>query len=258
MKINEIITEAWGMGYDSKTGQATGVLGRLASDFVGAHNYAATADMMKNRADKARMKKMAADASARTPDELANTVRADLPNTVDQMITPDAGASPENKFLKQWEIVDNDPPTVTHQNATYQRDEHGKWIDFKTGTAVPTRISQTLDRVSPPTGTTATNAVDQLPANALAKPTAPITRPAAPATTASTATPPVEQKARLTQNPDGSTIITDKHNVKWTKPAGKDYWVGPRDAIVMPGNEQYDKLENFSLNETLKESRSRK
>ena len=258
MKINEIITEAWGMGYDSKTGQAKGVLGRLASDFVGAHNYAATADMMKNRADKAKMKKMAADASSRTPDELANTVRSDMPGTADQMITPDAVTDPENKFLKQWELVDDNPPTVTHQNSTYQRDEHGKWIDFKTGKPVPTRIGQTLDRVSPPTGVAGTTDTNQLPANALAKPTAPITRPAAPATTASTATPPVEQKARLTQNPDGSTIITDKHNVKWTKPSGKDYWVGPQNAIVMPGNEQYDKLENFSLNETLKESRSRK
>jgi hypothetical protein len=252
VKINEIITEAWGAGIDPTTGRATGVLGRLASDFVGADNYSATANWAKDKMDKAKMKRMTAAASSRTPDELANTIRADLPNTVDQMITPDAGTSPENKFLKQWEIVDNDPPTVTHQNATYQRDEHGKWIDFKTGKIVPTRISQTLDRVSPPTGTT--TAIDQLPAGAIDKPNQPpvtqkpavwrSNRPAAPAEPEPTTTAPSAQKMpRFGRNADGSIIVTDKQNATWTKPKGQDYWADARGAIYRPGSEQYNKLE---------------
>lgn len=252
MKINEIINEAWGAGIDPTTGRATGVLGRLASDFVGADNYASTAGWVKDKMDKSKMKKMTAAASSRTPDELANTVRDELPDTVDKMLTPDAGTGPENKFLKQFEIVDNDPPTVTYKNSTYQRDVHGKWIDFNTGKEVATRISQTLDRVSPPTGTT--NAIDQLPAGAIDKPNQPpvtqkpavwrSNRPAAPAEPEPTTAAPAAQKLpRFGRNAEGSIIVTDKQNATWTKPKGQDYWADARGAIYRPGSEQYNKLE---------------
>ena len=252
MKINEVIVEAWGMGYDPKTGRAKGVLGRLASDFVGADNYAATADYAKNKLDQRRMKKMTAAASSRTPAELAATVKDELPDTVDQMVT---GTEPENKFLKQFELVDNDPATVTYKNSTFQRDEHGKWIDFNTGKEVAARISQTLDRVSPPEGSTGTPAANQLPANALAKSTATPTQkpavwrsnrpaaPAAPEPSQPTTAAPTRKLPHFGKNADGSIIVTDKQNAKWTKPTGQQYWADERGAIYRPGSDQYEKLE---------------
>ena len=255
MKINEVIVEAWGMGYDPKTGRAKGVLGRLASDFVGADNYAATADYTKNKLDQRRMKKMTAAASSRTPDQFAATVKDALPGTIDQMLT---GTEPENKFLKQFELVDDDPATVTYKNSTFQRDEHGKWIDFNTGKVVAARISQTLDRVSPPEESTGTPATNPLPANAT-RPTAPpaqkpaVWRSNRPAATAATAAPepaqpataaPARKLPHFGKKADGSIIVTDKQNATWSKPVGQDIWVDDASGTIFrPGHDQYEKLE---------------
>jgi hypothetical protein len=263
VKIKEVVNEAWGFGQDPKTGRAKGVLGRLASELVGPENYASTANFARDKLDKYKMKNMAAAATARTPAELAATVKDELPDTVDQMLTH---TEPENKFLKQFELVDNDPATITYKNSTFQRDEHGKWIDFNTGKEVATRISQTLDRVSPPEGSTGTStapAATQLPAGAIAtQPPAPqkpavwrSNRPAAPAapTEPAPAAPaaPTRKLPHFGKNADGSIIVTDKQNAKWTKPTGQQYWADERGAIYRPGSEQYEKLE-ASLPVTMK------
>lgn len=247
MKINEVVTEAWGMGTDPLTGKATGVLGRLASDLVGDENYAATAKWNRDRRAKANAKRFAADIPKYRSD-LASTIKDTLPDTADQMVS----GEPENKFLSQFEIIDQNPITVQYKNETYQRDEHGKWINFKSGQEVPTRVSTTLDKVSPPAK--GPSPAEQMPLMSPPKePAKPAVwrsnrAPNAAATTAPAAPAAPEAKAKLARMPDGGTVITDKQNKKWTKPAGKQYWTNEQGAIFMPGSPEYTKLDSFSSN----------
>jgi hypothetical protein len=179
---------------------------------------------------------------------LAATVKDELPDTVDQMLT---GTEPENKFLKQFELVDNDPATVTYKNSTFQRDEHGKWIDFNTGKEVAARISQTLDRVIPPADMPVAT---QLPVGAIDKHPPPALKPAvwrsnrpaasaAPEPSQPTTAAPARKLPHFGKNADGSIIVTDKQNATWTKPKGQNFWSDASGAIYRPGSEQYDKLE---------------
>jgi hypothetical protein len=237
VKINEVVNEAWGMGYDPKTGRAKGVLGHLASDLVGADNYAAMGNWKHNRSQK--------DLAQNTAQAAADAIRqahktGDLPMV-----------APGSKFQQQFELVDNDPPTIQYKTNTFQRDEYGKWIDFRTGKEAPERFAQIMDRVSPPPPSAP---VSQMP---LMSPSAPKAakpanwtpqagasvwksnrpqQPAAPATTASTG------KARVRPTGDGGTEITDKVGQTYTRPAGKDYWTNPQGGIYMPGSPEYQKL----------------
>jgi hypothetical protein len=251
MKINEVVNEAWGMGYDPRTGQAKGVLGRLASDLVGADNYASTANYLKSRGDAANMKKLATSISNSPPEELAGTVKNE-----------------PSKLEKQFELIDADPPTVQFKNDTFQRDQYGKWINFKTGKEVPERFTAILDRISPPAVASAPGG--DLPVGAVGNPNAaprpsrpaPTGQPAvwksnrAPDGTPASATPPVasapsapaQSKAKLARMPDGSTVVTDKENKRWTKPAGQEYWTDQTGAIYRPGSDQNTRLNTFVTN----------
>ena len=109
--------------------------------------------------------------------------------------------------------------------------------------------------MSPPEGSTGTPAANQLPANALAKSTATPTQkpavwrsnrpaaPAAPEPSQPTTAAPTRKLPHFGKNADGSIIVTDKQNAKWTKPTGQQYWADERGAIYRPGSDQYEKLE---------------
>ena len=150
MKIKEVVNEAWGFGYDPRTGQAKGVMGRLASDLVGADNYSATADYLNSHKNS-----QAQDAAA-----------ADI-NVASEVPEPSTGPTTKEqpKFLQQFELVHDNPPTVQYKNAVFQRDQYGKWVAFNSGKPAPARLVAMLDQVSPPAETTPGS---ELPAGAVA------------------------------------------------------------------------------------------
>jgi hypothetical protein len=245
VKIKDVVSEAWGFGYDPKSGRAKGVLGRLASDLVGDQNYAAMGQKIhdKNQSQLAQ----------KTAHQAADALRLAHKTGINPLIkTPSA-------FEQQFEIVDNDPPTVQYKNNTFQRDQYGKWIDFRTGKEAPERFATVLDRVSPPKETRP-SATDHLP---LMSPSAPkaatpstwqqpttgpavwksnrpsaqhAAEPAAPAGATATG------KAHVKPTGDGGVQVTDKVGQTYVRPAGKDYWTNPQGGIYMPGSPEYQKL----------------
>ena len=60
--------------------------------------------------------------------------------------------------------------------------------------------------------------------------------------------PPTPSKPKISRTTDGSIIITDKDKQTWTNPAGKNYWIGPNNAVYMPGSKEYTTLTAFNKN----------
>jgi hypothetical protein len=275
VKSEEFINEAFGFGYEKpdypgSTGRATGVLGRLASDLVGADNYAATAQALgaTGRPKNAPITDLAKDTAAQIKSN---------PKLAARMVNA-PGYTVPSAFQQQFDLIDDDPPTIQYKNSTYQRDQYGKWIDFRTGKEVPDRFVSVLDKISPPAATTPG---EQLPVGATGttpptapKPTAPAPTPTdqgavwksnrAPANAPATSTPPVQAlpttqtqaKPKLTRMPDGSIRVVDKMGKQWNKPTADDYWTNERGEIFRPGSQEHQKLSNFVQN--LKESLGRK
>lgn len=255
--------------YPGSVGTAKGVLGRLASDLVGAENYAATAQALgaTGRPKDAEIKDLAKDTVADIRANPRKAAAAMLGNQTTQ-------APAQSKFQQQFELVDDDPVTIQYKNNTFQRDQYGKWIDFRTGKEAPDRFSTVLDKIAPPVTDTSPTAM-QLPVGAVggkpaAKPAAPAkqnwqmpttgpavwksNRPEQPAS--APATPAPQAKARLTRNTDGSITVVDKMGKKWTKPANMDSWTTQDGQLFRQGSSEYEKLNSFVQN--LKESLGRK
>lgn len=256
MKIKDVINEAWGMGYDPKTGRAKGVLGNVISNVVGAENYGDTGEWNINRKDKAAAKQYAKN--------VVNNIKGNAGAAADAMVNKTEVPAPQaTKFQQQFELVDNDPPTVQYKNNTFQRDQYGKWIDFRTGKEAPERFTSILDKVSPlatstePAGTSlpvgATGKPTGGPKTAAKKPWAPrstgpaVWRSNRPAATAPAATP-TQAKARMIRNNDGSITVTDKLGKKWSMPANINAWRDESGTLYQPGHPEYEKLSNFVKN----------
>jgi hypothetical protein len=239
--------------YPGSTGQATGVLGRLASDLVGADNYAATAQALgaTGRPKDAPIKDLAKDTAAQIRSNPA--VAAQMVNT--------PGHNVPSAFQQQFQLVDDNPPTVQYKNTTFQRDQYGKWIDFRSGKEVPDRFADVLDKISPAPTTAPASQMPLMSPPLTKSPTAP--GPTAPTAgslsgwqTGPTASTQQQAKAKIARMPDGGVVVTDKMGKKWTKPSTGDYWADESGAIFRPASQEYQKLSDFTQN--LKESLGRK
>lgn len=240
MKINEVVNEAWGFGYDPTTGRAKGVLGNLASDLVGADNYAAMGKEIHDYNQK--------NLAQTTKDQAVDAIRQAHKTGQNPLLAP------SSKFQQQFELVDNDPPTIQYKNNTFQRDQYGKWIDFRSGKEAPERFAQIMDRVSPPPPSAP---VSQMPLMSPSTPKAATpagwktqdgpavwrsNRPQQPAAPTEPTAAATTGKARVRPTSDGGISVTDKVGQTYTRPAGKDYWIAPTGGIYMPGSPEYQKL----------------
>ena len=256
VKINEVINE--GIGNVAK-GIAKGALGAVGTvgagalrALVGNQEYDATAKWLKDKA-KEKAKKLAAKATA------SNTETIPEPTAPSTPTASDNNAALQGKQLPVVVKLPSGKEAIKFQNKVFTLNDNGEWQYFGSNKSVTKDLQDEFDAVigyKEPTAPARAPAQQTAPATMQSSTPAPAQQTAAPQQT----TPPPQQTAttsapQLTRMPDGSTVVTDKHNVKWTKPTGKDYWVGPQDAIVMPGHEEYNKLNSFSQN--LKEGRKK-
>jgi hypothetical protein len=66
-------------------------------------------------------------------------------------IAPAPTTPEQSRFLKQFEIIDDDPITVQWKTQQFQRkDGHGEWVNFPAGKPVPQQMIAALDKISPP------------------------------------------------------------------------------------------------------------
>jgi hypothetical protein len=127
-------------------------------------------------------------------------------------VASDDDASKTSKFLKQFEIIDNDPITVQWKNQQFQRNATtGQWVNFPGGKPISQQMVNALDRISPP----------------------PPTEPA----------PPAIKGAQV------GSRVKDRNGAVWTK--GTDgKWANPDQGVVTdPASiEKLEKLSNTLWN----------
>lgn len=204
--------------------------------------------------------------TANAADRYSDAQRRNNAQGPDTMSTADTRASivknMPSDFMQQFNLIDPDLGIVKYGNTQFQRDDNGKWIDYRTGKPAPGRFIPALDSTSPPAASGAktpkSNKVSTVPDYSIKRKTVP-TSPAVlkpnPARSAPTSSPvaaniPSADTAANTTDtiatlPDGSVKLTDKKGQAWTKSTTAPGWKGPG-GVYIQGGADYDALEKVA------------
>ena len=180
---------------------------------------------------------------------------------------------PASELERQYKIIHPAPhAVVTNGKKKFTRDEQGNWVFFGTNKPVSRAEEFILDKVSPmdvttsatksptaselPVQSTPTQAKTATPnysGGATSIKTTPVQTGQAAPQAAPAQQPATNAKVKINRATNGDVTITDKNNVKWTKPNGKNYWTSPASAgagpnMVMPGSPEYARMDSLVAN----------